>query len=70
MSSVKIEDIQLQTDEGPVIIVSGIDMMNGTPIYDKPVSDPGPIPPAVLLVYPTEKASEIPKHMTLSACNP
>lgn len=34
MSSVKIEDIQLQTDEGPVIIVSGIDMMNGTPIYD------------------------------------
>ena len=34
MSSVKIEDIQLQTDEGPVLIVSGIDMMNGTPIYD------------------------------------
>lgn len=34
MSSVKIEDIQLYTADGPVIIVSGIDMMNGTPIYD------------------------------------
>ena len=30
----KIEDIQLHTEDGPVIIVSGIDMMNGTPIYD------------------------------------
>lgn len=34
MSSVKIEDIQLYTADGPVIIVSGVDMMNGTPIYD------------------------------------
>ena len=34
MSSVKIEDIQLHTEKGPVITVSGIDMMNGTPIYD------------------------------------
>lgn len=34
MSSVKIEDIQLHTSEGPVVIVSGVDMMNGTPIYD------------------------------------
>ena len=34
MSSVKIEDIQLHTEDGPVIVVSGIDMMNGTPIYD------------------------------------
>lgn len=34
MSSVKIEDIQLHTEDGPVIVVSGVDMMNGTPIYD------------------------------------
>lgn len=35
LSSVKIEEIRLDDPEfGPVIIVSGIDMMDGTPIYD------------------------------------
>lgn len=34
LSSVKIEGIELHTDEGPVIHVSGADLMNGTPIYD------------------------------------
>lgn len=34
LSSVKIESIDLNTNEGPVIIVSGADMMDNTPIYD------------------------------------
>ncbi|MBR1584208.1 MAG: tRNA (N6-threonylcarbamoyladenosine(37)-N6)-methyltransferase TrmO [Clostridia bacterium] len=34
LSCVKIEKICLSTPEGPVIWVSGADLMNGTPIYD------------------------------------
>lgn len=34
LSSVKIEGIDLHTPEGPVIIVSGADMMDKTPILD------------------------------------
>lgn len=34
LSSVKIEKIDVNTPEGPVIHVSGADLMNGTPIYD------------------------------------
>ena len=34
LSCVKLEEIRLQTDEGPVLFVSGADLMNGTPIYD------------------------------------
>lgn len=33
LSSVKIVDIKIE-DRGPVIYVSGVDMLNGTPIYD------------------------------------
>ncbi len=34
LSCVKIEAIHPQTADGPVIVVSGADLMNGTPIYD------------------------------------
>ena len=34
LSSVKIEKIELNTPEGPIIEVSGADMLDGTPIYD------------------------------------
>lgn len=34
MSSVKIEDITMDEKLGPVITVSGVDMLDGTPIYD------------------------------------
>lgn len=34
LSSVRIVSIDLYTPEGPVIEVEGIDMMDGTPIYD------------------------------------
>ena len=34
MSSVKLEKIDLHTAEGPVLYVSGADILDGTPIYD------------------------------------
>ena len=34
LSSVRLEEIRLHTPEGPVLIVSGADLMDGTPIYD------------------------------------
>lgn len=34
LSSVKIEAIDLHTPEGPVVTVSGADLLNGTPIFD------------------------------------
>lgn len=34
LSCVKLERVELHTDEGPVIHVSGVDLMDGTPILD------------------------------------
>lgn len=34
LSSVKLESIDLHTPDGPILIVSGADLMDGTPIYD------------------------------------
>ena len=34
LSCVKLEDIELDTPQGPVIHVSGADLMDGTPIFD------------------------------------
>ena len=34
LSCVKLVEIQLHTEDGPVLIVSGADLMNGTPIFD------------------------------------
>ena len=34
LSSVKLEEINLHTPDGPILIVSGADLMDGTPIYD------------------------------------
>ena len=34
LSSVKLESIDLHTPEGPILTVSGADLMDGTPIYD------------------------------------
>ena len=34
LSSVKLEQIELSTPQGPVLYVSGADLMDGTPIYD------------------------------------
>ena len=34
LSSVKLEEIKFDSKEGPVLYVTGADLMNGTPIYD------------------------------------
>lgn len=34
LSSVKLERIEWQTPDGPVLVVTGADLMNGTPIWD------------------------------------
>ena len=34
LSCVTLEEIRLHTDDGPVLIVGGADLMDGTPIYD------------------------------------
>lgn len=34
LSSVKLEKIELSSTDGPVLFVSGADLMSGTPIYD------------------------------------
>jgi len=34
LSSVTLEDIQMHTPDGPVLIVGGADLLDGTPIYD------------------------------------
>lgn len=34
LSSVKLEKIDLNSSDGPVLYVSGADIMNGTPVYD------------------------------------
>ncbi len=34
LSSVRLEQVELHTPEGPVLTVSGADLLNGTPIYD------------------------------------
>ncbi|MCR5580863.1 MAG: tRNA (N6-threonylcarbamoyladenosine(37)-N6)-methyltransferase TrmO [Pseudobutyrivibrio sp.] len=34
LSSVRLEEVRVTEDEGSVLIVSGVDMLDGTPIYD------------------------------------
>ena len=34
LSSIKLDGIEFNTDEGPILHVSGADLMNNTPIYD------------------------------------
>ena len=34
LSSVRLEEIQWHAPDGPALVVSGADLMNGTPIYD------------------------------------
>ena len=34
LSSVRLEKIQLESDQGPLLYVAGVDLMDGTPIYD------------------------------------
>ena len=74
LSSVKIEKIETETPEGPVIYVSGADLMDGTPIYDikpylpyadcKPEASGGFAPQrgeALAVDFPAELLSRVPE---------
>ncbi len=77
LSSVKIEEIKLHTSDGPLLYVSGADMMNGTPIYDikpyLPYTDSHPdalggyavVPEEIKLSvsFPRELLIQIPEHL-------
>ena len=64
LSVVRIESVEPDTPDGPVVTVSGVDMMNGTPIYDlKPyVAYTDAIPDAVCGFAP-----EAPAHLPVQA---
>ena len=53
LSSVRLDRVDLHTKEGPVLFVSGADLMSGTPIYDikpyLPYTDSHPDAAGVLL---------------------
>ena len=75
LSSVKLDRIELHTEVGPVLYVSGADMMDGTPIYDiKPYialdchpdaiggfTDVVPVP-TLKVVFPKELLEQIPEE--------
>ena len=75
LSAVKLEEIRLQTPEGPQLVVSGADLMDGTPILDikpyLPYADAlpealggftGNVGGKVLAVeFPTELLSQVPE---------
>ena len=76
LSSVRIEKIETDTPDGPVIHVTGVDMMDGTPIYDiKPYvtfTDSHPearsgfvdtrVKPLLDVHFPEEMLSMLPVH--------
>ena len=35
LSSVRIDKVEYKSSKGPIIHVSGVDMLDGTPIYEK-----------------------------------
>ncbi len=77
LSVVRIEQILLQVENAPVIVVSGADLMNGTPIYDiKPyLPHIDSIPEskggfaaqaaehALQVVFPAEWLTIVPEHL-------
>ena len=49
LSSVQLEKIEIRPEVGPVLIVRGADLMDGTPIYDiKPLYPVRRLPPGCL----------------------
>ena len=60
LSCVKLEKIDLESKEAPVLIVSGADLMDGTPIYDiKPYLPVADCHPEALGIF----AGKIPSHI-------
>lgn len=81
LSCVKIEEIELSSEEGPVITVRGADLMDGTPIYDiKPyIKYADSRPEAVCgyvddleerslkVIFPPELSSQVPDRSVIPA---
>mgnify|MGYP006315702551 FL=1 len=81
LSCVKIEGIELSSEEGPVITVRGADLMDGTPIYDiKPyIKYADSRPEAVCgyvdnleerslkVIFPPELSSQVPDRSVIPA---
>lgn len=81
LSSVKLEEIRLDEEKGPVLVVSGADILDGTPIYDikpyLPYTDAHPDAvggfgeqhkqDGIEVVFPEELLQQLPKELHLSA---
>lgn len=70
LSSVRLEQIEWDTPEGPVLVVSGADLMDQTPIYDiKPYLVYADChPDAVDGFVQEQKRHELNVHMTAQQC--
>lgn len=81
LSSVKLEEIYFDETRGPILVVSGADLLNGTPIYDikpyLPYTDAHPDAAGsfaevhkadgITVVFPEELRARLPKHLQISA---
>lgn len=66
LSCVRIEKIELHTPEGPMIHVSGADMLDGTPVYDiKPYLAITDSHPEAQCGFAEATASEIPLEVSI-----
>lgn len=77
LSSVKLEEIYMDKKRGPVLVVSGADLLDGTPIYDikpyLPYTDAHPEAKGsfgeehkadrIPVVFPEECMRELPEHL-------
>ena len=81
LSSVKLEEIYYDNVRGPVLVVSGADLLDGTPIYDikpyLPYTDAHPNAKgsfaevhkadSIEVIFPDELLERLPKHLQVSA---
>ena len=80
LSCVGLERVELSTPEGPVLHITGADLMDGTPVYDikpylpyadcRPEATGGfaPAPDETLTVdFPTELLARLPEHLREAA---
>lgn len=77
LSSVKLEEIYLDEKRGPILVVSGADLLDGTPIYDikpyLPYTDSHPEAKGsfaeehradkIMVVFPEECMKKLPEHL-------
>lgn len=81
LSSVKLEEIRMDERKGPVLVISGADLLDGTPIYDikpyLPYTDAHPQAKGsfgeehkedgIEVVFPNEQLEKLPLHLRESA---